>query len=717
MSIARVATSMDNGFATRLRASLSPRLLLSELLLKQWFEPVIPFTVMLALLAWFSATIPNYAGLENLLSLMRLYAEFGFVALAMAFSLISGGIDLSVGAIFAVCNFAMLYFLYVLDLPVWAAVPATLAVGAAIGCVNGLLIGYLKARPFLTTLVTLIILRASVNLLNERYATVFATNSVDSDVWDFFGEGYVLGLPINAATLIVVLLIGHLFLSRSRFGWHLTAIGANRKAARHAGIQVERMLLFTYVLSGMLCAFGGVFYAARQTSTDSTTGVGWEFQALTAVVLGGVSLSGGKGTVWRAMIGGIIIFLLTNGLVRMGIPGYVTSGAIGLILLAAVGVDVKWAKNRGKAIQKIYVNPARVPLAAAPSLLRGSSSPYAQNDRLIGAEAIGLDQVEGPEDVILDRQDRLYGSTRDGNIIRFSGPSFEQREVFAHIGGRPLGMQFDRDENLIVAVAGMGVYGIRPNQEVYKVTDETNRTWYKLNDDSRLRMADDLDIAPDGKIYFSDCTTRYEMTTNSLDIMEGRPNGRVVCYDPATRRTWTVLNHFYFPNGICVSHDGRSLLIASTSLCKVFRLWLGGPDKDKLEVVLDEIPGNCDNINRASDGNYWLALVGIRTPAFDLAMRKPGFRLRMVKQVPTDEWLAPGLNHGCVLKFTERGEVLESFWDPTGISHSTLTSMREHKGYLYLGGLENNRIGRVKLEGADPSWTGYEAYWGSKQRN
>src|SRR5260370_379893 len=183
------------------------------------------------------------------------------------------------------------------------------------------------------------------------------------------------------------------------------------------------------------------------------------------------------------------------------------------------------------------------------------------------------------------------------------------------------------------------------------------------------------------------------MTTNSLDSMEGRPNGRLVCYDPVTRRTWTVLNHFYFPNGICVSHDGRSVLSASTSLCKVFRLWLEGPDKTKREVWLDEIPGNCDNINRASDGNYWLALVGIRTPAFDLAMRKPGFRLRMVKQVPTDEWLAPGLNHGCVLKFTEQGEVLESYWDPTGISHSTLTSMREHKGYLSLGGLAGEGYG------------------------
>ena len=134
----------------------------------------------------------------------------------------------------------------------------TVAVGAVIGGINGLLIGYLKARPFLTTLVTLIILRASVNILNEKYATVFATNSVDSDSWDFFGEGFALGVPINAAALIVVLIVGHVFLSRSRYGWHLTAIGASRKAARHAGIRVERMLFATYALVGLPCAVWAV---------------------------------------------------------------------------------------------------------------------------------------------------------------------------------------------------------------------------------------------------------------------------------------------------------------------------------------------------------------------------------------------------------------------------------------------------------------------------
>ena len=702
---------------TRLRYRWSFRLFLSELLQKQWFEPIIPFALMLALFLYFSLTIPNYASVANAQSLARLFAEFGFVALGMALALISGGVDLSVGAIFALTNFAALAFVNIFELPVPVAILATLATGAAVGAVNGVLVGYLKARPFLTTLVTLIIVRATVNILNQGYATVFATAAVDSDAWDFLGDGSVLGIPVNAAALVVVLLAGHMVLSRSRYGWHIIAIGASRKAARHAGIRVSMMLFATYAISGLLCAAGGLFYAARQGSSDSTTGVFWEFQALTAVVLGGVSLGGGKGTVGRATIGAVIIFLLSNGFVRMGVPGYVTSAAVGIILLAAVGIDVKWAKNRGKAIQKIYVNPALVEITPPPSIEAGSGTPFAENDRLLGVETIGLDQVEGPEDVILDRQDRLYGSTRDGNIIRFSGPNFSRREVFAHIGGRPYGMAFDKDENLIACIGGMGVYGVKPSGEVFKVTDETNRSWTKLNDDSRVRMADDLDIAPDGKIYFSDCTTRYEATTYALDVMEGRPNGRVLCHDPATGKTRPVIKQFHFPNGVCVAHDGRSVFIASTTLCKIFRHWIAGPDAGKTEIFIDTLPGNPDNINRASDGNYWLALVGIRTPVFDLAARKPGFRLRMVKQIPGDEWLSAGLNHGCVLKFNEAGEVLESMWDPTGLSHPTITSMREHKGWLYLGGLENNRIGRIRLKDADPTWTGFEAYWGGRRRD
>src|ERR1700761_7256296 len=113
--------STIDAFATSVRR-FSPRLLLSELMIKQWFEPVIPFTVMIGLWCYFALTIPGYSSAENSLSLLRLFAEFGFVALAMAFCLITGGIDLSVGAIFAMCNFATLFFLYVMSWPIWLVV-------------------------------------------------------------------------------------------------------------------------------------------------------------------------------------------------------------------------------------------------------------------------------------------------------------------------------------------------------------------------------------------------------------------------------------------------------------------------------------------------------------------------------------------------------------------------------------------------------------------
>jgi ribose transport system permease protein len=413
-------------------------------------------------------------------------------------------------------------------------------------------------------------------------------------------------------------------------------------------------------------------------------------------------------------MGAAIIFMLINGLVQLGTHGSLTSAAIGFILLAAVGFNVKFVKNKSKILQKIYVSPTLVEFPSPPPIERDSGSVYAENDRLKQVEAIALDQIEGPEDVILDRHDHLYTVNRNGSIIRFLAPDYTQREEFARIGGRPLGLALDRDENIIACVAGMGVYGVRPDRSVFKVTDETGRTWYRPKDDSRLWLADDLDIAPDGKIYFSDATTRYDLSDWALDGFEGRGNGRLICHDPATGRSRTVLKDLAFPNGVCIAHDGRSVLWVSTWLCKIYRYWIAGERTGELEVLVDNLPGYPDNINRASDGTYWLALVGIRSPVYDLAMADPGFRIRMVKQIPPDEWLCPGINFGCVLKFDDRGNVRESLWDPGAHSHPTITSMREHKGYLYIGGLENNRIGRLRLPDADPDWTGWDSYWGAK---
>ncbi len=698
----------------QLRYRWSPQQFIAELLAKQWMDALIPFSIMVIFILFFGQNINNYFTPFNIAETGREFAEFGFVAIAMALVIISGGIDLSVGSMFGIANFMTLLLFQLLGWPITLIVPVVVGIGALMGACNGFLIGYMKTRAFLTTLVTLIIFRAAVELLDQNFSIEIASNFNESALLDFLGDGTVLGVPINVLFLLVLVVVGHIFLTRSRPGWHVTAIGGARKSARQSGVPIERVIFFTYVISGILSALGGVFYAARLGSTHALTGMGWEITALTAVVMGGVSLSGGRGTFGRALIGTITIMVLLNGLLRMGVSGAVSSALLGFFLLFAVGFDVKWFKNRYKMIQKIYVVPTYLELAESPDFHPGSGPPFEINTRLNDSFAIGLDQVEGPEDVILDRQDRVYGSCRDGRIIRFSGENFEQREVFARIGGRPLGMAFDKDDNLILCNGGMGLYGEKPDGDVYKMTDETNRTWWRVANDSRIRMADDLDIAPDGRIYFSEATTRYEMHEWPVDGVEGRGNGRIIRYDPKRDKTKTIVRNLRFANGICMAHDGKSFLFAETWLCTVKRYWIAGPKKGTIEMVLDNMPGNPDNINRASDGNYWLAIAGLNTPIMTLYNRMPGFRKRMVKRLPGDEWIIGNINRGCILKFNDSGEVLESYWDKEAKSHSMITSMREHKGYLYIGGINNNRIGRIKLENADPNWFGPDSYWGKR---
>src|SRR5690606_14360821 len=329
---------------------------------------------------------------------------------------------------------------------------------------------------------------------------------------------------------------------------------------------------------------------------------------------------------------------------------------------------------------------------------------YAPNDKLGATELIGLELVEAPEDVILDADDYLYCGTRHGDIMRFAPPDYRHMEHYAHIGGQPLGMAFDKTGNLYVCSGGMGLYRVTPERKVEKATDETNRSLLSVIDDSRLRLADDLDIAPDGRVFFSEATVRYEMHEWPIDCLEGRGNGRIICYDPRSGQTRTVLKHLVFPNGVCMAADGQSLFFAESWACRVSRYWFDGPQKGRVEVVIADLPGYPDNINRASDGNYWLAIMGMRGPSFDLAMRSPRFRRRMIRQIAQDEWLSPDINISCVVKFNERGEIRESLWDRTGENHPMITSMCEHNGHLYLGGISNNRIGRYELPAADPDF-------------
>jgi ribose transport system permease protein len=697
---------------TRLRYRYWPDHLLGEILSKRWTETAIPVILLLIIGFALSRSLEHFLSPASLADTARQAGEIGFIGLGMALVVIVGGIDLSVGSIFALTDFCALYLLDVLNWPVPAVVVATMIVGGLLGAVNGVLIGYLRLRAFITTLITLIIYRSAYELLIQRYSNAIASAFPDIPSWDFIGGGSVFGIPSVALVYIVIAIFGHIFLTRLRPGWHITAIGGSRRSAYNSGIPVRRTIALCYVASGVLTSIGALFFAARLGTVGGDIGVGLEVIVLTATVLGGITLGGGKGSVVKSMVGVLIVLLVTNGLTAMNARGGVNRMALATILLAAAMVDIRWQKNRTRIISKVYVAPTYHALPPPPPTEIGSGGPFEQNDRLRDVSLIGLGRIEAPEDVILDRNDVLYAGSRHGDIIRFFPPDYERMEVFAHIGGQPLGMAFDKQDNLYVCIGGMGLYRITPDGTVEKATDETNRSLYSVNDDSRLRLADDLDITDDGLIFFSEATVRYEMDEWPVDGLEARGNGRIICYDTKTGTTHTALRGLKFPNGVAVASDGQSILFAETFGCSIKRYWFAGPKKGDVEIVMDNLPGYPDNINLASDGNYWLALVGMRSPSLDLAWKMPGFRKRMAKRVPVDEWLFPNINTGCVVKFNEQGKILESFWDLKGLNHPMITSMREHRGYLYLGGIANNRIGRFKLENADPDFVQYDKRWG-----
>ncbi|MDE1174492.1 MAG: SMP-30/gluconolactonase/LRE family protein [Parvibaculaceae bacterium] len=698
----------------RLRYKYIPDHLIGEILSKRWADNLVPLLFLLLTVAGLGSFIPNFFTIQSLSDASRQLGEFSIVVIGLTIVMLGGGIDLSVGAIFGLTAFAAVSVVYIFAMPIWLAFLAAVGVGALAGAFNGFLIGYLRLRAFLTTLVTFIILRAIFDILVVDHAAEIQLSDVSSPTWDFIGDGTILNLPVSFVAAIVVAIIAHIFLTRLRPGWHILAVGGSRRSAYNAGIAVRRTIFMSYVISGVCCGIAGFLIAARLSGVGPGTGAGLEIMALTAAVVGGNSLGGGRGSIAKGLMGAVVVLVLTNGLIRLGFNSGANQMVLGVVLALAVILDVRWLKNRHKMLAKVYVAPIYAKMDASRSAAPDSGSPYALNDRLANTEFIGLGELEGPEDVILDNDDHLYCGTRHGDVVRYFAPDYKRHEVFAHTGGFPLGLAFDRDGALKVCVGAMGLYSITPDKEVSRLSAETNRSRLSVIDDARLRDPNDCDIAPDGRIFFTDSTTRYDAHDWALDSIEARPTGRILCYDPRTGKTRTVLDRLTYANGVCMAHDGQSFFFAESWACRVSRYWFDGPKAGTVEIVIKDMPGYPDNINRASDGRYWMAWLGMRTPSFDIALRKPGMRRRMTRRLPQDDWLFPNINQGGVVKFDENGEISDVLGNLGGLSHPMVTSMREHKGYLYVGGILNNRIGRYKLDGADPAWTSNRSYWGAK---
>jgi ribose transport system permease protein len=696
------------------RYRLVPDHVIGEVLTKDWIDTAIPVVMLIISAAVFALLLPNFLSVAGVVELLRQLGELTFVTLGMAVVIMAGGIDLSVGSIFALANFTTLALVNYLQWPIPIAALVVLVVCGLCGLINGILVGYLRLRAFLTTLAMLIILRALVDYLLFNWGTLVVNDAPDSAVWDFLSFGTVFGIPFNYLLALIAAVVLHIVLTRMRPGWHIRAVGGSRRSAHNAGINVRRTVCMTYVISGAMTGIAGVLYAARLNNAGTEAGIGLEVMALTAAVLGGNSLGGGRGSIPKAALGALIVGMFTNTLLRFSLPSGANPLAIGLILLVAVALDVRWLKNRNKLLSRVYVSPTYFDPPPLISTDPAAGTAYAMNNKLQEAEPIGLDQVDGAEDIAFDRDDNLYAGSRHGDIIRFMAPDYKRVEIFAHIGGQPLGLHFDGEDSLFACVSGMGLYKITRAGEIIRLSDETNRTLFSIIDDSRMRFADDMDFAPDGRVFFSEATIRYDIFDWATDSIEGRGNGRIICWNPNNNTSRTVLSKRMFPNGICMTGDNESLFFAETWAGRINRYWFDGPKKGRVECILPDMPGYPDNIRRASDGNFWVAMLGMRTPALDVAMKMPGFRRRMAQRVAFEEWIYPNINAGGVVKFDINGRILESLWDATGDKHPMITSMREHKGYLYLGGVYNNRIGRYRIPGADPNFSDRDLYWGKR---
>jgi 2-keto-4-pentenoate hydratase/2-oxohepta-3-ene-1,7-dioic acid hydratase in catechol pathway/sugar lactone lactonase YvrE len=315
-----------------------------------------------------------------------------------------------------------------------------------------------------------------------------------------------------------------------------------------------------------------------------------------------------------------------------------------------------------------------------------------------------LDQVERwevpggtrPEDVVLDDAGRLYAGVEDGRIWRWPAgfPKVGGAELFADTHGRPLGLEIDpRDGSLIVCDAYRGLLRIDEKGHAKVLTDTYQGR--------KLKFTNNAAVAADGTVYFSDSSTRFRIEHYKQDLLEHRPNGRVFRYHPAGELD-LIVDGLYFPNGVALAPDESFLLVAQTAGYDILRIPLTGPDPKTLgrpEPFAANLPGLPDNMSpagedRAGDGSYWVAFPSPRLPLVDRMMPHPTPR-RIAARLP--ERLQPAAQrYGLVARIGADGAILQTLHGPAG-SYREIVGVRQHDGWLYLGSLAENAVGRVRL--------------------
>lgn len=291
---------------------------------------------LIILMAVITIINSNFLTANNLLNLLLQVTSNALIAFGMTFVILTGGIDLSVGSILALSS-ALTAGLLGSGMPVALAILISLILGCILGMMNGLLISYGKLAPFIVTLATMTIFRGATLVYTN--GNPITKGLSDTFLFQFLGQGYIVVIPFPVIIMFIVFIVLYVLLHKTAFGKSVYAIGGNEKAAYISGVKLNKVKIIIYSISGMMASISGLIITSRLSSAQPTAGASYEMDAIAAVVLGGTSLSGGKGRILGTLIGALIIGVLNNGLNIIGVSAFWQQVVKGVVILIAVLID------------------------------------------------------------------------------------------------------------------------------------------------------------------------------------------------------------------------------------------------------------------------------------------------------------------------------------------------------------------------------------------
>ncbi len=302
------------------------------------------FVAFIVVVAFFAIASDRFLTYTNIMLVLRQVSVLGTIAIGMTLVIVAGNFDLSVGSLTSLTAVVVISMHDIVG-PI-PAMLITLLVGLASGTIAGVLVGKLRLNSLIITLGFLAALQA-VTLIytGGKYSRIVAPE----ETWfGFIGRGFVLGIPMPVIILGVLIIIFSIMLTRTVFGRHILAVGGNSVASRFSGIRDSNIIMGTFIISGGLTAVAGIILGSRLMAAQNYLGQGYEFEVIAGVILGGTSLQGGEGNIFKAFIGILIIGILRNGFLLLGLPYYFQWVAQWVIVVGVVWIDV--ASRRGKLL-------------------------------------------------------------------------------------------------------------------------------------------------------------------------------------------------------------------------------------------------------------------------------------------------------------------------------------------------------------------------------